>query len=71
MSLKIVKSKGKAGIKMREISITDFDNLKIGNSENVKAGTGCTVFIFENGAAAGLDVRGGGPASSEAGVRKF
>lgn len=70
MSLKIVKSKGKAGIKMREISITDFDNLKIGNSENVKAGTGCTVFIFENGAAAGLDVRGGGPASEESELLK-
>lgn len=50
---------------MREISIKDFDGVRIGNAENVKAGTGCTVFIFPDGARAGLSVRGGGPASRE------
>jgi len=51
---------------MKEIKITDFDGLKVGNAENVKAGTGCTVLLFgKDGAPAGLDVRGGGPASRE------
>lgn len=54
----------------KEILITEFENLKIGNSENAEAGTGCTVFLFENGAAAGLDVRGGGPASEESELLK-
>ncbi len=55
---------------MKEIPITNFENLKIGSTENTKAGTGCTVFIFEKGAAVGLDVRGGGPASVESELLK-
>lgn len=56
---------------MREISITEFDHLKIGNAENAAAGTGCTVLLFgEDGAPAGLDVRGGGPASRESELLK-
>lgn len=36
---------------MREISITELQNLKIGQVENAQAGTGCTVFLLgENGA---------------------
>lgn len=35
---------------MFEIPITEFKNLKIGNMENIDAGTGCTVFLFEKGA---------------------
>ena len=51
---------------MKEISITSFENLKIGQAENSVAGTGCTVFLLgKSGAPAGLDVRGGGPASRE------
>lgn len=50
---------------MKEISILELDNIKIGQTENVTGGTGCTVFLCENGMAAGLDVRGGGPASRE------
>ena len=51
---------------MKEISITSFDNLQIGQAENAAAGTGCTVFLLgKDGAPAGLDVRGGGPASRE------
>ncbi len=48
-----------------EISITDIKGLKIGQVENREAGTGCSVFITENGMRAGLDVRGGGPASRD------
>ncbi len=50
---------------MREISITEIENIKIGSAENSGAATGCTVIICEKGAPAGVDVRGGGPASRE------
>ena len=50
---------------IREIALTDMTGLKIGQCENEKAGTGLTVFISESGMAAGIDVRGGGPASRE------
>ena len=50
---------------MREISLEEFLPLKIGQAENAAAGTGCTVFLCEEGMRAGLDVRGGGPASRE------
>ena len=56
---------------MKEISITSFDNLQIGQAENAAAGTGCTVFLLgKDGAPAGLDVRGGGPASRESELLK-
>ena len=48
-----------------EIPITEIRNIRIGQTENPEAGTGCTVLISENGMPAGLDVRGGGPASRE------
>ena len=55
---------------MKEISINEIEKLKIGQAENREAGTGCTVFICEEGMAAGLDVRGGGPASRESELLK-
>lgn len=56
---------------MKEIPITAFENLKIGQAENAQAGTGCTVFLLgKDGAPAGLDVRGGGPASRESELLK-
>ena len=48
-----------------EISIDAIREIKIGQVENAEAGTGCTVFLCEKGMRAGLDVRGGGPASRE------
>ena len=50
---------------MKEISIKDIPNIRIGQTEYKDDGTGCTVFISENGMCAGVDVRGGGPASRE------
>ena len=50
---------------MREISITGIGPVRIGQIENAEAATGCTVFIAPEGMRAGLDVRGGGPASRE------
>ena len=49
----------------KEISVTEIGPLRIGQTENKEAGTGCTVLISEDGMCAGLDVRGGGPASRE------
>lgn len=49
----------------KEISILEIKGIKIGQSENQAAGTGCTVFLSETGMRTGLDVRGGGPASRE------
>ena len=55
---------------MKEIKITEIENIRIGSAENKEAGTGCTVIICERGAAAGLDVRGGGPASRDSALLK-
>ncbi len=55
---------------LEEIRITEIGNVRIGNAENKEAATGCTVLIFEKGATAGLDVRGGGPASRESELLK-
>ena len=52
-------------IDAQEISISDIGAVAVGQTENAEAGTGCTVFISKEGMAAGLDVRGGGPASRE------
>ena len=52
-------------MKKEIISINDIGGIRIGQSENREAATGCTVFISDKGMAAGLDVRGGGPASRD------
>lgn len=48
-----------------EICLEEIKGIRIGQAENAAAGTGCTVFLSEQGMTAGLDVRGGGPASRE------
>ncbi|MBQ6663046.1 MAG: P1 family peptidase [Firmicutes bacterium] len=50
---------------MKEISIQDVCSVRIGQVEDRKAGTGCTVFLCPEGMRAGLDIRGGGPAARE------
>ena len=50
---------------MKEIKLTDIKGVKVGQYENQEAATGCSVVIVENGATAGVDVRGGGPATRE------
>lgn len=50
---------------MKEINITDILDFKIGNAEYIKGPTGCTVIIAEEGASAGVDVRGGAPGTRE------
>jgi len=46
-------------------AIIDVPGIKVGHSQNLKAGTGCTVVICENGAVTGVDVRGGAPGTRE------
>lgn len=53
---------------MKELRITDIEGIRIGQAEDAEAGSGCTVVICEKGASSGLDIRGGGPASREAGL---
>ncbi|SDA29810.1 L-aminopeptidase/D-esterase [Ruminococcus sp. YE71] len=47
------------------IPITDIQGIAIGQLEDAEAGTGCTVIVGRDGMRAGVDVRGGGPASRE------
>lgn len=50
---------------MREIGITQVGGLRLGHAQDEAAATGCTVLLFDACAPAGVDVRGGGPASRE------
>ena len=50
---------------MKEIDIMDIGGFKIGQAQDEKGITGCTVFLFDQIASAGCDIRGGGPASRE------
>ena len=50
---------------LKEISITELSNLRIGHTSDHDAKTGVTVLYFPNGAKAGCDISGGGPASKE------
>ena len=47
------------------IPITHIEGFRFGHSTNREAGTGCTVIVAPEGACAGVDVRGGAPASRE------
>lgn len=55
---------------MKEIDIKDIKGFRIGSFEDADAATGVTVIISEKGAAAGVDVRGGGPATRETDLLK-
>ncbi len=48
-----------------EISLDRLSAFKVGNAQNIDAGTGVTVIIAPDGASCGVDVRGGGPATRE------
>jgi L-aminopeptidase/D-esterase-like protein len=45
--------------------ITDVQGIKVGHWTESRRPTGCTVLIFEKGATAGVDVRGGAPGTHE------
>lgn len=50
---------------MKEIKINQIDGFRIGHAQNLDKATGCTVIICEQGASAGVDVRGGAPGTRE------
>ncbi|MBR2802945.1 MAG: P1 family peptidase [Erysipelotrichaceae bacterium] len=55
---------------MKEIDLCEIEGFRIGNAEDAEKGTGCTVILCGEGAAAGMSVRGGGPASRESELLK-
>jgi L-aminopeptidase/D-esterase-like protein len=46
-------------------SIVDVGGLRVGHHTDVRRPTGCTVVIFDDGAVAGVDVRGAAPGTRE------
>ena len=50
---------------MQEIGICEVGGFRIGHAHDEKAATGCTVLLCDECAPAGVDIRGGGPASRE------
>ncbi|NBK97285.1 MAG: peptidase S58 family protein [Erysipelotrichia bacterium] len=55
---------------MKRINIEEIGNIHIAHVENKEAATGCSVVICKEGAACGLSVAGGGPASRESELLK-
>lgn len=50
---------------MQEIGFLEVGGFQVGQAEDAQAGTGVTVLLFDECAPAGVDIRGGGPASRE------
>lgn len=50
---------------LKEIDFTDIEGIRVGHAHNLSAATGCTVFISDEGATVGVDVRGGAPGTRE------
>lgn len=50
---------------LKEIHISEIEAFRIGHAQDEAHATGCTAIICEKGAWAGVDVRGGSPASRE------
>lgn len=50
---------------MKEIGFLEVGGFQVGQVEDAQAGTGVTVLLFDECAPAGVDIRGGGPASRE------
>lgn len=46
-------------------NISDVPGIKVGNVEDLRALTGCTVLLMEEGAVCGVDVRGSAPGTRE------
>jgi L-aminopeptidase/D-esterase-like protein len=49
----------------KRIEITEIEGFAFGHADDAACGTGCTVVVCADGAVAGVDVRGGGPATRE------
>ncbi len=54
-----------AAIETASGSITDVQGVKVGHFTESRRPTGCTMLLFEKGATAGVDVRGGSPGTRD------
>jgi len=52
-------------VMIKEIGFNEIEGILIGHAQDLEAATGVTVIISEEGAAAGVDVRGGAPGTRE------
>ena len=50
---------------LKEISLTAFEDVYVGNAQDDRAKTGVTAIIFPKGVPVGVEISGGGPASRE------
>lgn len=50
---------------MKEVDFSEIGGIKVGHAQDFRAATGCTVVLCEEGAVAGVDVRGGSPGTRE------
>ncbi|MBP2643193.1 MAG: peptidase [Firmicutes bacterium] len=57
---------------LEEVLFSEIPSIKVGHMQDLDYGTGCTVIIYEKpeGAAAGVDVRGGAPGTRETDLLK-
>jgi L-aminopeptidase/D-esterase-like protein len=53
-----------------EIDFSEIGGFRLGHAEDLQAATGCTVVLCEEGATAGVDVRGGAPGTRETDLLK-
>ena len=50
---------------MKEIRMSDIAGIEVGQAQDETGGSGCSVILCKKGAFAGVDVRGGAPATRE------
>jgi L-aminopeptidase/D-esterase-like protein len=50
---------------MKQIKFTEIGGIRVGHAQDLKAATGCTVILSEEGATVGVEVRGGAPGTRE------
>jgi L-aminopeptidase/D-esterase-like protein len=50
---------------MKQITFTEIGGIRVGHAQDLKAATGCTVILSEEGATVGVEVRGGAPGTRE------
>lgn len=55
----------KGRMDMEEIGFHEIGGFRVGHAHDAEAATGCTVLLCDTCAPAGIDIRGGGPASRE------
>ena len=48
------------------IKLTDIAGIRVGHAHDLDEGTGCSAILFDDGATAGIDIRGSAPGTREA-----